>query len=368
MINLLEKALELINIFDQNGYEAYIVGGFVRDLILKRNSMDVDICTNATPKEVKELFKEVKLPFEQYGSVHLKYKKIDFEITTYRMDFEYNNGRTPSKIEYTDKLIVDLKRRDFTMNTLCMDKDGNIIDLLNGMNDINSRVIKTVGNSKKRLSEDALRILRAIRFSTELDFEISGELKRAIIQNRKLLNKLSFYRKKQELNRIFLSPNILKGLKKIKKYGIEKYLNIRIPRNIVKTNDTIGIWAQINPDSNYEFTTNEKEYIDKIKKLVKSGKITDRDIYKYGNYVCYIAAQILGINEVSIHERYDNLPIKKSSDIVINGKDIIEIVNPSDKKIIKIIMNDVEDKILTKQLDNDYEKIKLYIIDTYKHV
>ena len=238
---MLEKALELLEIFDENGYEAYLVGGFVRDYVLGRVSSDIDICTNATPKQVQEIFKDVRLPFEQYGSVHLTYKKINFEITTYRMDLEYNNGRSPSKIMYTDKLYIDLKRRDFTINTICMSKDKKIIDLYNGLNDIKNKTIKMVDNPDKRLIEDPLRILRAIRFSTILDFKIDEELKKAIINNKESLNKLSYFRKKQELNRIFSSPNAIMGINLLKEYGLGKYLGIDIDKEIVNTNDPIGI-------------------------------------------------------------------------------------------------------------------------------
>ncbi len=177
---MLEKALELLNIFYEKGYEAYIVGGFSRDRYIGRDTVDVDICTNATPKDLKNIFKDSMLPKEQYGSVHLMYKKVNFEVTTYRMDLEYLNKRSPSKIMYTDNLIIDLKRRDFTMNTLCIDKDGKVIDLLNAKEDIKNSIIKCVGNSDKRLKEDALRILRAIRFSCELNFVLDDELKQAI--------------------------------------------------------------------------------------------------------------------------------------------------------------------------------------------
>ena len=146
-----EKALELLKIFSENGYEAYLVGGFVRDYVLGKKSFDIDICTNATPRQVQEIFKGAKLPFEGYGSVHLSYKNINFEITTYRMDLEYKDKRKPSKIVYTNSLLIDLKRRDFTMNTLCMDKDGNVIDKLDAIDDIKNGIIKTVGNAYKKI-------------------------------------------------------------------------------------------------------------------------------------------------------------------------------------------------------------------------
>lgn len=364
---MLEKALELLKIFYDNGYEAYLVGGFVRDFVLEKKSMDVDICTNATPMQVKEIFKDVKLPFEGYGSVHLTYKKVAFEITTYRMDLEYNDKRTPSKIMYTDKLIIDLKRRDFVMNTLCMDKDGKIIDLLNATGDIKNKLIRCVGEPSKRFKEDPLRILRAIRFAVELDFELDDSVKYAIKANKELLNKLSFYRKKQELNRIFSSSNANIGINIIKEYGLGKYLGIDVNKEIINTNDPIGIWVQVSPDLAYQFTSLERDYMNSILSLLEDKTISDIKLYKEGNYVCYIAAQILKQDEVDIYNRYDKLPIKNKKDIALKPLDIINLLKLDDKSKVKEIINDLEVKIINGKLSNDRDIIEKYIIDTYKN-
>ena len=353
--------MELLKIFEDNNYEAYRVGGFVRDYILKRQSSDVDICTNATPMQIKEIFKEVKLPFESYGSVHLNYKKVDFEITTYRMDLEYKNKRNPSKIMYTDKLEIDLKRRDFTMNTLCMDSSGKIIDLFNNRQDIDNKIIKTVGDANKKLAEDSLRILRAIRFATELNFTIDDELSYAIVQNEYLLSELSFFRKKQELNRILLSSNVLYGISLLKKYNLDKYLDIQISDNFVKTSDPIGMWVQLKPSMKYQFTSNEKRYIKSIDDIINSGNIDDITLYKNGNYVSLIAAQIMGIDERLVHDMYDKLPIKKISDIALKPRDIIDLLNIKDNYKIKDILNDLEGEILIGDLNNNKEDIKKYL-------
>lgn len=362
-----EKALELLKIFYDNGYEAYVVGGFVRDLVLGKKSFDVDIATQATPKEVQRIFSDVRLPFEEYGSVHLTYKKVNFEITTYRMDLEYQDKRKPSRIVYTDKLIIDLRRRDFTMNTLCMDKDGNIIDLLDVTSDIKNKIIKTVGNANKKLKEDSLRILRAIRFATELDFELDIELQNAIINNKEGLKELSYFRRKQELNRIFSSPNVMKGIKLLKSFGLDTYLEINLNKEIIKTSDLIGIWAQIEPSSKYPFTSNEKDYLKAILEVLEDGNINDMELYEKGNYVCYIAAQILNIDETNIYDRCDILPIKKASDIKINGREIIDLLKLDDKSKVKIILKDIERKIIDKEILNNYEELTKYIIDTYSN-
>ena len=129
------------NIFYENKKSLYIVGGYVRDKILGNESSDIDICTNATPKDIKEIFKTVILPTNEYGSVTVVYNKVRFEITTYRREANYSDNRHPDKIEYVSDLKTDLLRRDFTINTICMDKDGNIIDLLGGKIDIENKVI-----------------------------------------------------------------------------------------------------------------------------------------------------------------------------------------------------------------------------------
>ena len=314
---------------------------------------------------MKEIFNEINLPFENYGSVHLTYKNVNFEITTYRIDIEYENGRKPSKIMYTDKLIIDLRRRDFTINTLCMDKDENIIDLLDVRKDIDNKIIKSVGNADKKMRQDPLRILRAIRFATILNFEIDVELSNAIINNKSLIKDLSFYRKKEELNKIFSSVNALKGIKLIKEYGLDDYLDINIDKQIIKTSDPIGIWAQINPSTEYQFTNNEKEYLNGITAILKDKTITDMELYKYGNYICYIASQILEIDTTNIYDRYDKLPIKSTSDIKVTGKDIIDVLKLEDKTLLKDIINDIEEKIINNKLINDKKKIYRYLMDNY---
>lgn len=359
-----EKAKELLKIFNDNGYEAYIVGGYVRDFILGKNTSDIDICTNATPKQIKEIFNDVSLPVEGYGSINISYKKKVFETTTYRMDLEYKDSRKPSKIMYTDKLIIDLRRRDFTMNTLCMDKNNHIIDLLNAKGDIENKIIKTVGIAEKKIEEDSLRILRAIRFATELNFTLDEKLKEAIFNNASSIEKLSFFRKKQELNRIFSSPNVLYGIELLKEFGLYRYLGIDVD-NVKKTNDPIGIWAQVNPVSDYQFTSNEKRYIKLISEVVNNKIINDRTIYKYGNYVSSIAAQILGVQRDIIYNLYDSLPIKKISDIALKPAKIIDIICLKEKANIKIILNDLEDKILNKELLNDEGVLANYVIANF---
>ena len=204
-----KRAIEVLNKFSENGYLAYIVGGYPRDYLLGIKTKDIDICTNANPKQIMEIFDTEGVSDTKYGSVKVIYKNYKFDVTTFRKDIKYEDNRKPIKIKYIDNLKKDLLRRDFTINTICIDKDENIIDILGARVDIDNKIIKTVRNPRYRLMEDSLRILRAIRFATILDFNIDDKTKNYIVKYGYLLKKLSGSRKKEELGKIFSSVKTL---------------------------------------------------------------------------------------------------------------------------------------------------------------
>lgn len=153
-----ELAFEILNILDEFGYVGYIVGGYVRDVLLGIETHDIDITTNATPMELKEVFHQEELINTGYGSVKLIYKNNSFEITTFRKENNYLDNRHPSSITYVDDLAEDVLRRDFTINALCIDKNDNLIDLINGQEDLKNHMLKTIIDSDQSFSQDALRI------------------------------------------------------------------------------------------------------------------------------------------------------------------------------------------------------------------
>lgn len=293
---MLETSLKLLKKINDAGFEAYIVGGFVRDYILGIDSNDVDICTNARAIDLRNIFKESCLPPEEYGSVNLTYKDIRFEITTFRKELSYLNNRKPDEIEYINDLKTDLLRRDFTINTICMDKDKNIIDLLDGKKDLENKMLKVVGDSNYKFNQDSLRILRAIRIATTLNFTLSIEIEDAIINNRHLLKKLSFQRKKEELQKIFLSKNSLDGIKMLKRFELEEVLEIKNVDNIVPVNDINGIWAQLEYSTNYPFNRIEKENIKKIRDALNR-EVDKYFIYEFGLYITLIVCDIKKIDK-----------------------------------------------------------------------
>lgn len=201
-----KKVLALLN---NSGYYAYAVGGCVRDAIIGTAPEDWDITTNALPNQIKEVFlKYIVIETGiKHGTVTVLIDNNSFEITTYRIDGEYTDNRHPSKVVFTDNLKEDIKRRDFTINGICCDIKGNIIDYFDGKGDIADKTIKAIGVPKDRFNEDALRIMRAIRFSSVLGFKIENNTKQCVHSLKHLLKNVSAERIQSELNKTLLGKN-----------------------------------------------------------------------------------------------------------------------------------------------------------------
>ena len=355
-----ELGLEIINKLYQNGYNAYIVGGYVRDSLLGINSNDVDITTNAKPKEIKEIFPDCIIKSDSYGAVIINYKKYRFDVTTMREEMEYLDSRHPSGVIYVDDLKKDLLRRDFTINALCFDKDGKLIDLIGGKSDLDKKVIRTIGDSNKSFSDDALRILRAIRFASLLNFNLSDEVKEAIKKNKHLLSKLSSSRKKEELDKIFGSKKAYEGIKLIKELELDKELKLTNLDKIADYSDIVGIWAMINTNE-YDFSVSEKELIKNVNIVYDMDNLDNLVLYHYGCYVNVLAGINKGIDKKDIIAKYDSLPITKRDEINISASDMCEVLNQKPGPFIGKLYKVIEDKILTGELENDNNKIKEFI-------
>ena len=208
-INIPADVNELIHTLQNNGNSAYIVGGCVRDSILGRTPHDWDICTSATPSEMLEIFKDKKIIETglQHGTVTVVVNGEPYEITTYRIDGIYSDNRRPDTVTFTDKLVEDLRRRDFTINAMAYNDEEGLIDPFNGMEDIKYKKISCVGRAEDRFGEDALRILRAIRFAAQLEFTIMPGTDREIHKQYKNLENISIERINSEFCKIASSDD-----------------------------------------------------------------------------------------------------------------------------------------------------------------
>lgn len=201
------KVKKIIHILFEAGYEAYIVGGCVRDSILGKKPKDWDIATSAKPEQVKALFKRTVDTGIKHGTVTVLFGKEGFEVTTFRIDGEYEDNRHPKNVVFTSSLEEDLKRRDFTMNAMAYNDKTGLIDIFGGQKDMKNCLIRCVGDAVQRFKEDALRMMRAVRFSGQFGYEIQKDTKKAIGQYAGDLNKISMERIATELQKLLLSPH-----------------------------------------------------------------------------------------------------------------------------------------------------------------
>ena len=206
-ITIPQEVEEIIEKLSQQGYEAYAVGGCVRDTLLGRIPGDWDITTSATPQQVKAVFSKTIDTGIQHGTVTVMKNHVGYEVTTYRIDGEYEDGRHPKSVEFTSNLKEDLRRRDFTINAMAYSHETGIVDEFGGMEDLKNHVIRCVGCAEDRFTEDALRILRAIRFAAQLGFTIETETWNAIRKIAPNLVHVSKERIQTELTKLLLSPN-----------------------------------------------------------------------------------------------------------------------------------------------------------------
>ena len=360
-----DKIKEILEMITNKGFKAYVVGGYVRDYLRKIKTNDIDICTNARVKDLMEIFKDYKVTPLEYGNILLETKDYLYEITTFRKDIDYINNRKPI-IEYVDTLEEDITRRDFTVNSICMDKDGKIIDLLNGKKDLNKKIIRTIGDPYFKIKQDSLRILRAIRFASCLNFKIEDNLKNAIKENKDLLKDLSYERKKEELTKIFTSDNKAYGINLLKELDLLEVLELTNIDNVLRTKDLIGMWSTITINDNYPFTKKEKDLINNINKLLKEDLNDIFVLYKTGLYEINVVCDLRKLSKKKYSNKYEKLVIKDKSEINITTEEICSLLNKKPGCFLKEIYSDLEKNILLKNIKNNKEEIEKYILNNYK--
>lgn len=215
----------LVKRLEDSGFETYLVGGALRDKLLGEKLHDIDLTTRARPEQIMKIFSDMKLIDigKKFGTIKVIYKSEEFEITSFRAESLYKDKRHPDKISFSNTIEEDLKRRDFTINAMA-ERNGKIIDLFDGKKDLKDKIIRAVGNPYKRIEEDYLRALRAVRFATVLDFEIEENLKKAIKNKKNNIEEISKERIRDEIDKILLSKNPSKGIRLLEKLGLLGYI------------------------------------------------------------------------------------------------------------------------------------------------
>ena len=385
IINIPKEVKTALNTLHANGYEAYIVGGCVRDSIMGIIPSDWDIATSAKPEEVLLCFNDRRTIETgiKHGTVTVIINKMQIEITTYRIDGEYSDNRRPDDVLFTDKIEFDLKRRDFTINSLAYNKNG-IIDLFGGHNDINNKIVKCVGDADERFNEDGLRILRALRFASVLTFYIEENTSDSIHRNKNLLNNISMERINIEFNKLIMGRNFqnilleyrevievfLPEIRDLTKEELEhrfnamKVLNsltLRLSVFLHKINSTDKILMNLKYDNKTVKTVkilaeniDEKIYPDPVNIKRWLNKIN----YANLNYLIKIKKALfdseyeeLTKSEMIMKEIIAAKQCYSLKTLAINGQDLIDAGMPKGKNI-GILLNKVLNEVIEGNIDN----------------
>lgn len=316
-ISIPEDVQRIINTLINNGYEAYIVGGCVRDSILKRKPQDWDITTNAKPNDIIKLFEKVILTGIKHGTVTVVINANSFEVTTFRNDGEYEDNRHPKEVTFVNSIKEDLARRDFTINAMAYNQKDGLIDYFNGVNDLNNKIIRTVGEPYKRFNEDALRMLRAVRFSAQLDFHIEKNTLDIIKELKENVKSISKERIREEFNKLIISnPSKLNILKEC------LLLDLIIPEI-----NKLYNYEQNNPYhifDLYEHTIKAMEAIEPILHLrlamllhdfgkIKTKTVDDKGIF---HYYSHAEESVLISESILKNLKYDNNLINKVINLI----------------------------------------------------
>lgn len=231
-----KKTAEVLQLIENAGFEAYIVGGFVRDALLGKNSHDCDIATNAKPNEIEAIFKEntTSTIGKKHGTIGVLHQATWFEITTYRSDQDYHDFRHPQEVHFVSRLSEDLVRRDFTINALALSPKAQIVDIVDGIKDLEAKLIRCVGDPQKRFKEDALRIIRALRFAAQLNFTIEASTAYALHQNAALIQMISIERVIIEFQKILQAKSCAQVL-----YTYRDVIQVFMPEIVRLNKETI---------------------------------------------------------------------------------------------------------------------------------
>lgn len=387
---IFQEAAPLIKRLESAGFKAYFVGGSVRDLVLGRPIHDVDIATSAYPAEVKKVFPVTIDTGIQHGTVTVKNEDKFYEITTFRTESTYQDFRRPDHVEFVQNLSEDLKRRDFTINALAMNAEGEIIDHFGGLEDLKNKIIRAVGKPQERFHEDALRMMRAVRFVSQLGFELEDATKTAINENRQLLHKIAVERIREEFLKLGLGPDSKLGFRALietelvddlpllegKSSLLKNYLTLKFyPTTeatfwaliivLIKLN-TAEIGHFLREWKNSNEINHQVQEIIQCFDVVTEGELSNRQLFDFGMTTIASTidlANILGepINGVVLIDRYNNLPLKTSKELVIDGKFLMENFQiKAGPKIGQLLMK-ILDAVLLGDVKNNQESIKKYV-------
>ncbi|RJR08848.1 CCA tRNA nucleotidyltransferase [Candidatus Parcubacteria bacterium] len=386
-----QHAAAIIQVLEGSGHEAYFVGGSVRDHLMERALGDIDIATSATPDQIQSLFPKTVDVGAEHGTIIVVTEHDSFEVTTFRTDGTYTDNRRPDEVIFVKSLSEDLKRRDFTMNAIAMTRTGEILDPFHGKMDIDKKIIRTVGEASERFHEDALRMFRALRFSSQLGFSIDKETFLAIKKNASLMENVSVERKTVEIEKLLLGKGINKAIPLLIDSGLFRYLPFLEEKReelgrlasfpFHDLSGRIKLWtafANLLEITELEAFLNAWKLPKKVSKAVILNILTIQRFIEYGwnrhliyyagSEACLASHEILVLQGKDKPESYNTiqqiseaLPIKGIKDIAANGNDLVEWREQKRGKWISELLHDLEKEILDCKVRNEAGAIKEWV-------
>lgn len=389
-----EQARPIMQQIEAAGFEAYFVGGSVRDTILKDPIHDVDIATSAYPNEIKQIFNRTVDTGIEHGTVMVLEHGHGYEITTFRTESGYQDFRRPDSVTFVRSLTEDLQRRDFTINALAMRENGEIIDLFNGLKDLKTGTIRAVGVPQQRFHEDALRMMRAARFASQLDFKIETKTLTGIEANASLLTKIAVERTRVELEKLFTGQNPASGITVFVNTGLYQYCPLLAPFEAdLRQLATFSNWNLTMPTEvwsllAYTFYLHDKQIGHFLRAWKTSNQVindtiqivsaisdileevvTPEMLFKTGRERLISANKIAllfggELNTKQILVQYDQLPIKSKRELTINGKQLLQETELHPGPKIGEILRRLEKAVVNGKIKNRHE----LLIETAKQM
>lgn len=387
---IFETAQPILNHLLSHNYQAYFVGGSVRDYLMDKTIHDIDITTSATPDEIEAIFDKTIPIGRDHGTINVVYNNEQYEITTFRAEGDYDDHRRPNEVFFVRDLYEDVQRRDFTMNAIAMDRDYKVLDYFGGQNDIEKKIIRTVGNATERFNEDALRIIRGLRFQSQLGFEIETQTYLGMQQHIASISHLSIERIVVELKKLISGRYVVQSFNNLKELNAFDYMPFFRAFDFSKFNIENAIdfslfiallkVQQPNVDSSLsllKISKQEKKYINTLENLLNMiPKISTKNelkyfVYDYGkddiikvlnhfeliknNHI--IKQSPIIINLITVNEIFANLPITSRKQLAINGKDLLTTLNQTSGAWIKTLMREIECAIIRGDVVNEKNEI-----------
>jgi tRNA nucleotidyltransferase (CCA-adding enzyme) len=386
-----KQAVPVLQLIENAGFEAYFVGGSVRDHILGRDISDVDIATSALPQELKGIFPKTNDVGIEHGTILVHHNGGHYEITTFRSEENYSDFRRPDKVSFIRSLKEDLQRRDFTMNAMAMDKDGNIIDPFKGKEAIKNKQIATVGNPDERFGEDALRMLRAVRFQSQLSFAIEKGTLKSLVAQCHLLENIAVERKTVEFEKLLMGTgrreavhmladsgiiNYLPGLKghadAVKRFSSRLTENFQLIESWVLLVFEFGLKEKKIEDflREWKLPVNKIKRINRVHSLLLSRLEKDWDLERvyYAGLedaisaeLVYSSLQKIGCSTDKIEELHDQLPIKHRRELKVTGNDVMSWMDKPPGPWLRLILEGIERSVINNDVPNEKEKIKKWL-------